>query len=236
MTLTSQSRIWSLQRLDCTGCILRKGCSATLRDCCLRPWTALTFWRERGKRRLPLAWDIQSPLNNTLATQPNDCLLTIAPSHSWENCSSKWKVRSWSCAWPTFLLWWPEAKWWEQAESSQPCRATLSSPAQSLPIQSKTVPDGIKASTDAGRTKCCIQHRTREHFPHSHFSINKVCISLPYREISYCHSDVSDTKGCAWRPTGPQIISIQSMANCSGPHRKKANFTWGLWNHRKLPV
>lgn len=53
VTLTSQFRIWSLQRLDCMGCILRKGCSATLCDCCLRPWAVLTFWRERGERRLP---------------------------------------------------------------------------------------------------------------------------------------------------------------------------------------
>lgn len=90
------------------------------------------LWRERGKMRRLLVRDIRSPLNNTLVTQSDDCLFTFAPTPLQGRIVAR-NGKLWGgaadlkCAWPNSLLWWPKAKWQEQAESSQVCSAGLSS-------------------------------------------------------------------------------------------------------------
>lgn len=212
MTLTSQFRMWSLQRLNCTRCILRKGCRATLRDCCLRPWAVLNFWKERGEARLPLIWDIQPPLNSTLVTQ-SDCLFTIAPSHSGRIAALSGKLR---------------ADGAELGQTSYCDDQKLSTENGLSPPSSAGYPSRAKLSLMVKRHTLMLEEQNaalsifpgnREHFPHSHFSINKVCICLPYKEIRVI-----------------TILMFQIPSVLHGELQDHKSYLFHLWNPRKLPL
>lgn len=166
-----------------------------------------------------------SPLNNTLVTQSNDCLFTFAPILPWENCCTKWKVKSWSCRFKLCLAKLPimmsrrkiiRTGWVLPALQDWSKLHNHAHPE--LPLTVQTHPFMLEEENATFN----VLPRTIGHFSHSHISINKVWISLLNREIRVTPIiAVSGVKCFVWRSAGSEIRPVLSMVNCLGPHRKR---------------